>query len=164
MTSDFSDRKHLSWLDKQIRDLIGNGDVSHLPNAGQKLDWSGESLYTPHDMRLAYKMLKDANAAPDWIERGIELDELLEKLQRISQRFRADYEQRLTEAERRGSFILSREADTRWQAAQQRLTELLGDYNSRLLTFNITRPTQIAQRIPLRLTDLLQRSDSSDNS
>lgn len=154
MSDEAPERKHQSWLEKQIHDLIGDGDVSHLPNAGQKLDWSGESSYTPPDMRMAYKMMKDANAAPEWIERGQELDAMLEKVLRTAKRFYGDYQQRRDDATRKGSYLLSRDAETRWESAQQRLRALIQEYNSKLLTFNITRPTWVPQRIPLRSEDL----------
>jgi DnaJ family protein C protein 28 len=63
-------------VDKQIREAMERGDFDNLRGAGKPLDLS-ENPYTPEDWRLAYKVLKDAGVAPEWIEQGKEIrDEL----------------------------------------------------------------------------------------
>ncbi len=59
-------------VDKQIRDAIKQGDFERLKNAGKPLDLS-EDAFTPRDWRLAYKILKDAGVAPEWIQESKEL-------------------------------------------------------------------------------------------
>jgi hypothetical protein len=152
-------KKHQSWLDKQIEDLIGDGDVSHLPNAGQKFDWSGENPHTPEDMRMAYKIMKDADAQPEWISLGSELEAMREKILKLAVRFHADYVARRDDAERRLSAIYIKEAELRWGAAQERLTEMIKEYNSKLLTYNIIKPPQIEQRVPMTL-EMVQKHTS----
>ena len=149
-------KKHQSWLDKQIEQLIGDGDVSHLPNAGQKFDWSDENPNTPDEMRMAYKLMKDADAMPEWIAVGAELEAMRERILKLAVRFKADYVSRRHDAERKSSAIYIKEAELRWEAAQDRLTNMVREYNSKLLTYNIIKPQQIEQRVPLNLEVVLR--------
>jgi hypothetical protein len=146
-----------SWLDKQVRDLIGDGDVSHLPNAGQKFDWSVlEDPNAPADMRLAYKIMKDNNIAPEWILLGQELSESHDKIVKMAKKFTESYHTRIQEAHRKGSSIMARDAEKRYQESIQRLKDAIDEYNKKLLTYNILKPPQIDQRVPLNLQDLLK--------
>lgn len=151
-------QQYVSWLDQQIQALIGNGDVSHLPNAGRKFDWSKENPHTPEELRLAYKIMRDADVVPEWIALGAELEAQHAAIHRLAGRAQQDYEARRSEADRRGSSLLQRDAEVRHKAALQRLEDQIADYNRRLLTFNLTRPTQIPQRVPLTLAEVLQAS------
>ncbi len=56
-----------SYIEKQIRQAMERGEFDDLPGSGKSLDL-GENLYTPEDWRLAFKVLKDAGVAPEWIE------------------------------------------------------------------------------------------------
>ncbi|HEX9075275.1 MAG TPA: DUF1992 domain-containing protein [Anaerolineae bacterium] len=59
-------------VEKQIREAIERGDFENLPGQGKALDL-GEDPFTPRDWQLAYKILKDAGMAPDWIEQDKEI-------------------------------------------------------------------------------------------
>lgn len=61
-----------SSVDKQIREAMERGEFDRLPGAGKPLDLN-ENPYTPEDWRLAFKVLKDAGVAPEWIEQGKEI-------------------------------------------------------------------------------------------
>lgn len=58
-----------SAVDKQIREAMERGEFDHLPGAGKPLNLA-ENPFAPEDWRLAFKILKDNNVAPDWIETG----------------------------------------------------------------------------------------------
>lgn len=154
-------QQHLSWLEQQIRSAIGNGDVSHLPNAGRKFDWSQENPYTPDELRLTYKVMRDADVVPEWIALGRELEALNATIKRLAGRIHQDYLTRRAEADRRGSELLYRDAEARRAAATQRLKDHIADYNRRLLTFNLTRPAQVPQRVPLTLEDVLSAAQNA---
>jgi DnaJ family protein C protein 28 len=59
-------------VEKQIREAIERGDFENLPGQGKALDL-GDDPFTPRDWQLAYKILKDAGMAPDWIEQDKEI-------------------------------------------------------------------------------------------
>lgn len=62
-----------SGLDELVRRAIGDG--SNLPNSGKRLEL--DDPYTPDELKLAHKLLKDNDLTPGWILEGRELDDLL---------------------------------------------------------------------------------------
>jgi DnaJ family protein C protein 28 len=58
-----------SAVEKQIREAMERGEFENLPGAGKPLDLD-ENPFAPEDWRLAFKILKDHNVAPEWIEQG----------------------------------------------------------------------------------------------
>ncbi len=80
--------------DKQIREAMERGDFDNLPGQGKPLDlWQDANV--PAEWQLAFKMLRDAGYAPDWIEQDQEIRAELEKLyapfRRYLERARAGY-------------------------------------------------------------------------
>ena len=61
-----------SSVEKQIREAIEHGEFDNLRGKGKPLDL-GENPFAPEDWRLAFKVLKDAGFAPEWIEQGKEI-------------------------------------------------------------------------------------------
>lgn len=68
-----------SGLDEQIRRVIGDG--ANLPNAGKRLSVNDDP-YTPDELKLAHKLLKDNDLAPGWILEGRELDDRLTQVRK----------------------------------------------------------------------------------
>ncbi len=58
-----------SAIDKQIREAMERGEFDNLRGAGKPLNL-GDYSHVPDDWQLAFKMLKDAGYAPEWIEQG----------------------------------------------------------------------------------------------
>ena len=56
-----------SAIEKQIREAAERGDFDNLPGAGKPLDL-GRDPNVPADWEMAFRLLKDAGFAPDWIE------------------------------------------------------------------------------------------------
>ena len=61
-----------SAVDEQIRQAIERGDFENLRGKGKPLNL-GDDSFTPADMRMAYKIMKDAGVAPEWIEQNKEI-------------------------------------------------------------------------------------------
>lgn len=59
--------------ERRIQAWVDDGGPDRLSNKGQKLDLS-ENPFEPYELRLAYKVLKNADFAPDWIEIGKEIE------------------------------------------------------------------------------------------
>lgn len=53
--------------EERIQEAMAQGAFDNLPGKGRPLDLR-ENPFVPPELRLAYKLLKDANFAPDWIE------------------------------------------------------------------------------------------------
>lgn len=55
-----------NWIDEQIREAQERGDFDNLPGKGRPLDLAPNPY--AQDRELAFKVLKDAGYAPEWIE------------------------------------------------------------------------------------------------
>ena len=60
-----AERKIIEWIDA--------GGVERLTNLGTRLDLR-ENPFLRSDLRLAYRMMENANLAPDWIEMGKDIE------------------------------------------------------------------------------------------
>jgi DnaJ family protein C protein 28 len=59
-------RDRESWIDQQIREAQERGEFDNLPGKGRPLDLTPNPY--AQDQELAFKILKDAGYAPEWIE------------------------------------------------------------------------------------------------
>jgi hypothetical protein len=62
-----------SHVDRAIRKAMEEGEFKDLPGEGKPLEWDDDPN-TPDDMKLAYKILRENDLAPDWIVQGRELE------------------------------------------------------------------------------------------
>ena len=60
-------------VEEQIRKARERGDFDNLEGAGKPVDLS-ENPYEPADMRMAYRMLKNNDFTPYWIQLGKDID------------------------------------------------------------------------------------------
>lgn len=148
-----------SALDKQIREAMERGEFDHLRGAGKPLDLT-ENPHVPADWRLAYKILKDAGAAPDWIEQGkairAELQSLAAFVEQHARRQRAQRARlpALAPAQQ----IAAHEQLTRARArAQQIYRERARALNQRIDTYNLQVPDVNLQLPRVRVADALER-------
>src|SRR5918999_157541 len=61
--------------EQRIAEAIANGELDHLPGAGQPLELDDDSL-VPEDLRLAYRILRNAGFVPPEVETLNEIAEL----------------------------------------------------------------------------------------
>jgi hypothetical protein len=104
--------------DDLIRRAIGDG--TNLPNAGKKLDL--DDPYTPDELKIAHKFLKDNDLAPSWINEGKGLD--------------ADREQ----------LVRRIAAAVRANSTPQTLNADIAAFNKRILSFNLKAPQGISHK------------------
>jgi DnaJ homolog subfamily C member 28 len=55
-----------SWIDQEIREAQQSGKFDNLPGRGKPIDLTPNPF--AQDQELAFKILRDAGYAPDWIE------------------------------------------------------------------------------------------------
>ena len=55
-----------SWIDEQIREAQQRGEFDNLPGKGKPLDLTPNPY--AREQEIAFKILKDAGCAPEWIE------------------------------------------------------------------------------------------------
>lgn len=66
-------------VDRAIRKAMEDGEFKDLPGEGKPLEWHDDPN-TPDEMKLAYKILRENDLAPDWIVQGRELEARQEQL------------------------------------------------------------------------------------
>ena len=115
-----------SRSDDPIKRMLEETDVTRLPGVGKPLKLD-EDRFTPDDLRMAHKLLKENDLAPDWIVEGRELD-----------------------AARTKTLTRLREA-----VRQKSVTDALRDevvaLNKRILTYNLKVPQGVPHKLMIPL-------------
>lgn len=77
-------------VEERIKKALHKGEFDDLPNQGQPLDYSDENRI-PEELRLAYKILKNAGFTPPELElrkKITQTEELLEGVTDVKERYR----------------------------------------------------------------------------
>lgn len=125
-----------SLIDQQIRAAEAAGQFNNLAGAGKPLDLSDDA-HVPEELRAGFRMLKNAGAAPPWIE--------------LQQSIRSEQARIARWLER---------TQTRWARIgpheQAQLREeyrgTLRDLNKQITSYNLTAPPAAGQ-LPLLIVD-----------
>jgi hypothetical protein len=129
-----------SLVDRQIREAMEEGKFDDLPLTGKPLPLEDETF--AGDRAMAFRVLKNAGAAPPWIEADKEVRELLAKREAI-----------LTRAERGSLSAYVRRRD------RADLETLVTRINAAIARLNAEAPTYGQHRRPLAPADELARLD-----
>jgi len=132
-------------IDQIVRESIGDGNVSHLPGAGKPLDLD-DDLYTPQNMRVTFKIMKDHDIAPDWMMTGKALEQTEEKLLKQIAIRANRYQRQYAQALRKGSILEEIQIEDSWKAYRVEFSERIERYNKEVLTYNLSVPNQIAHK------------------
>ena len=147
-------------VERKIRDAIQDGDTSDLPGAGKPL-LLDDDPFTPDDQRIAFKIMRDNNIAPQWImeRRALEVTrgEIMERIARAAAAYRGGLgdAQRLAgdeAAERR------RRAEAAWRRARRVIHDDVAAFNKRLLTCNLKLPPGVGHLVPLDAAAAIERA------
>jgi hypothetical protein len=124
-----------------------NGDFSNLPGEGKPLKL--DDLNTPEHLRMAYKILRDNDLAPEWMLAGKELEErralLLHDLRRAGSKYREAARVRLN-------------AERTWNRAQMLFRQGAQSYNKQVLSYNLKLPPGITHQAPLDIEGEISRA------
>ncbi len=136
-----------SWIDQQIREAQERGAFDNLPGKGEPLDLTPNPY--AQDRELAFKILKDAGYAPEWIELDKAIRGRLERARAMLARRRewlgarlselADRSDRWSEAERQRML-------TSWQKAVADFEEEIEAINREIVDLNLKVPSSRFQR------------------
>lgn len=136
-----------SWIDQQIREGQERGEFENLAGEGQPLDLTPNPF--AQDRELAFKVLKDAGYAPDWIELDKAIRRKLEKARAVLGRSWTHREARLMElADQAGKPALAERerAQASWQQAVASLEEEVESINKEIADLNLRVPSPRFQR------------------
>lgn len=125
-------QKWQSLIDQQLEEAHANGTFDNLPGKGKPLNL-GDDPNTPDDMKLAYKILKDNDIIPDWMEEGKALEALRETL--------------IADVRKAGTT----------SAVSQTLRDRISSYNKRVLTHNLKLPSGFVHKRTINLERELGR-------
>lgn len=131
-------------MDKQIREAMERGEFDNLQGSGKPLKLEPDQE-VPEEMALAFKILKNAGFAPDWIEMDQEIRKRREKLREAFTRYLANPPKSKRERARRVE-ILSSEF-------RERAEEL----NREIDVFNLKAPTPQLHQRRIRIEEELKR-------
>lgn len=151
-----------SWegaVEKQIREAMERGEFEDLPGAGKRLDL-GDDPYTPADWQLAHKMLKDAGAAPDWIEQDKQIRAERDALAAMLDQHAQWQRERATKAKALAPDKRIAEHERLAQAREQmcaRYRERAGALNQMIDLFNLKAPNVRLHHARIRVEEELQR-------
>ena len=73
---------HLKIVEKRIQEAQRKGEFDNLPGRGKPIDYE-EDRHIPEDLRLAYKILKNADCLPPEIEEKKEIRQMEDLLANI---------------------------------------------------------------------------------
>jgi hypothetical protein len=121
-------RRWESLVERQIREAEDEGKFDDLPHQGRPLPLEDDSA--AGDWALAYKMLKDAGAAPPWIEADKAVRVLMDQRAR-----------QLDAAARTSAFS--------WPRARAAYADLVDELNDAIARVNAEAPTDRQHRRPL---------------
>ena len=129
-------------VDIAIRKAMEAGEFNNLPGEGQPLDLNIDP-YTPADMQLAHKIMKQNGITPDWIAQSKILAAKLDS-----------WHSRLSAAHKSYSKTNNLSA---WQTARAKLDEDAVKLNKELMAFNLKLPPGVAHRPLLNLQVAIER-------
>ncbi len=137
-------------VDHLLGEIIGNGDISHLPGAGKPLRLHDDP-HTPSDQRAAQKIMQDNNVSPEWIETGKAISQNETKLlAEIGERTERYYK----ELNAVSTSVQAANLRTRWSRYTVDFRERVKRHNREALLYNLKAPAGIPHK-PILDADLL---------
>ncbi|NDJ61593.1 MAG: DUF1992 domain-containing protein [Chloroflexi bacterium] len=147
----------MSYSDDSIRRAMDSGAFDNLPGAGKPLNLD-KNPHAPDEWELAYKIMKDNDFAPEWIELGKQLRAEEDALRKAVRRAVGGYRQALAAAVTSPSPERQRaQAEADWARVCADLGQQVAAHNKKLLSFNLKVPPGIEQRALLSLDRELRK-------
>lgn len=146
--------------ERRIAEWIESGGADRLTNKGKQLDLS-ENPFVPREMRMAYRILENAGAAPDWIEIGKDIERLLADCREHRRRYHHQQRGDHIELRRAASSDLERIRErlkTRARVFADEQRSRLQHANHLIDRFNHACPVAHLHRTRLNVESELQRA------
>jgi hypothetical protein len=147
-----------SWIEQQIREAQEQGAFDDLPGSGRPLDLSLNPY--AQDQDLAFKILKDAGYAPEWIELDKVIRRKLEAALATLERCWEWREMRLGELDRRSDATSGTErerVEDGWQRAIVSFEDEVEGINREIAELNLKVPACRFQRSSVNPTREMER-------
>ncbi len=139
-------RNWKSLVDQLLDEAQQEGKFDNLPGAGAPLKLDDDPN-TPHEMKLAHKILKENDLAPEWMMMGKEVDALRERLLENIRKGARAYRGALADADRSNYPYDNRQrAEATWRRAQEAFRLAAAKLNGELLRYNLKLPPGIPHK------------------
>lgn len=135
--------KWQSELDRQLEKLRQAGAFDNLPGMGKPLNLADES-HVPQELRMAYRMLRDNDMAPDWVMLGKDIEQSTKHLRQSITCHLRQYQDGLAKA---STPEHRQNVERVWMNAQHELRSQVKAHNNMVLTFNLKAPAGIRHHI-----------------
>ncbi len=148
--------------EQQIKEAQEKGELDAPGLRGKPLDLT-ENPFVPEDQRLAFKLLKDNELAPDWIADGKEIREKIEKIVSDVRRSRRVFEQTLRRLDGKldiASIYERQAAYDAWDKVRDRFLSSAAKINKLIETYNLRVPISSLQRLYFKAERELERLES----
>ena len=124
-------------VDHLLGEVIGDGDISHLPCAGKPLQLDDDP-HTPGDQRATLKIMQDHNVSPEWISRR---EKPWGKMRRgCLKRLNAKARQYIDESPSHSYSDKAGKAPTNWSRCLLRFRDQVERHNRQVLLYNLKAP------------------------
>lgn len=130
-------------VEEQIRKARERGEFDNLEGKGKPIDLY-ENPFEPAELRMAFKILKDNDCAPFWIELGKEIDAQIEKFWNEVEHFKRYTEMVVSDQnssiswkrfnKKKASFYFEQRLE------MEKIVKKIVDYNIHCPTFRVGRP------------------------
>lgn len=146
-------------VEERIQAAMQAGAFDDLPGKGKPLQLE-ENPFVPPELRLAHKLLADANFAPDWIELDKKVRALRDEICALQQRhiawLRREAQERGTPTERPGKAVRARQ-----QHVRRKLRQRLEEINRHIDELNLIVPHLSLQRPRMAVDEVLSDFDAA---
>jgi DnaJ family protein C protein 28 len=147
-----------SWIDQQIREAQERGEFDDLPGRGKPLDLTPNPYAL--EQELAFKVLKDAGYAPEWIELDKAIRGKLERARGTLARQWGWHNARLCElGDRTDGWASAERARVRgsWRKAVDAFEDEVEVINQEIADLNLKVPGPRFQRHGVDAADMVER-------
>jgi len=127
---------------KQIQEAMERGDFDDLPGTGKPLR-SGVEQFVPGANRLAYKIMKDNDVQPDWINEQKVIAHDFQQAQQKLTRAKRHFDHALKTLTGRKDVTSIRQkfdAEDEWALAKVRFADDIAAVNKKIATYNLKVP------------------------
>lgn len=131
-----------SYIDRAIRQAIGDGRMDDKPGHGQPLRLDDDK-HTPPELRMAHKILKDNELLPDWVMLAGELDSRRDQLTARVEKAAHQYQARAAAVPPGGD---SYGVEVAWKTTQATLCEAVDQFNKAVLAYNLQLPPGVTHK------------------
>ncbi|MCS7252122.1 MAG: DUF1992 domain-containing protein [Anaerolineae bacterium] len=146
------------WVEQKILEAIRRGEFDHLPGKGKPLPLE-DNPYLEPGLAIAYHILRQNDARPDWIEADLAIRRGIELARQDLQRTRRWREEALRTLEGRKDPQSWKEREwvkAEWERALRAFARRIAELNEQIFLYNLKVPIYWLQRFKFDLREELR--------